>query len=360
MSRSSYYIAYVVPGLEGVAESEIVAALEVEPPFRVLREFDERTSMLIFRYAGPPPALLALGTVEDVFALAVESETVPTSRAGLAAIRAAVARGPAFPGAVDRAFAVRPRRRGKTTFRVIARKSGDHAFRRVDLQKAVEWGVLDRLPTWRLVEDDAHIEVWVSLIRAHLIVGLRLSDRTMRQREYRKAGLPAALKPTVARAMALLSRPQDDDVVLDPMCGSGTVLIERARAARYRLLLGGDLDDAAVSATRENIGTRYKPIEIRRWDARELPLEDGSVDAILTNLPFGKQIGTPAENRALYPALLAEWARVLRDSGRMVLLTGDRALLTRAVQQQPRLTIARQMPVIVRGYRATLMVVTKS
>ena len=111
MSRSSYYIAYVVPGLEGVAESEIVAALEVEPPFRVLREFDERTSMLIFRYAGPPPALLALGTVEDVFALAVESETVPTSRAGLAAIRAAVARGPAFPGAVDRAFAVRPRRR---------------------------------------------------------------------------------------------------------------------------------------------------------------------------------------------------------------------------------------------------------
>ncbi len=358
MSRSSYYIAHVVPGLEGVAEGEIVSALPVDRPFRVLREFDDRTSMLIFRYAGSPSALLALGTVEDVFTLAAESENVPTSRAGLAAIRSAVARGPVYAGAVDRAFLVRPRRRGKTTFRVIARKSGDHAFRRVDLQKAVELGVLDRLPSWRLVEDDAQIEVWASLTGSHLVVGLRLSESSMRQRDYRKASLPAALKPTVARAMVLLSKPQDDDVVLDPMCGSGTILIERARAARYRLLLGGDLDEAAVMAARENIGTRYKPIEIHRWDARQLPLEDDSVSAIITNLPFGKQIGTPAENRALYPALLAEWVRVLRAGGRMVLLTGDKALLTHSVQQHPRLTIARQMPVIVRGYRATLMVVT--
>jgi tRNA (guanine6-N2)-methyltransferase len=355
MSRPSPYIAHVVPGLEGVAESEIVATVEAERPFRVLREFDERTSMLIFRYAGLPSALLALGTVEDIFALAAESENVPTSRAGLAAVRAAVGKGPAFEEAVDRAFTVRPRRRGKTTFRVIARKAGDHAFRRVDLQKAVELGVVDRLPTWRLVEDDAQIEVWVSLIGPHLIVGLRLSDGTMRQRTYRNASMPAALKPTVARAMALLSKPQDDDVVLDPMCGSGTVLIERARAARYQLLLGGDRDEAAVSAARENVGPRYKPIEIRRWDARHLPLEDSSVSTILANLPFGKQIGTPTENRLLYPALLAEWVRVLREGGRMVLLTGDRALLTRTVQQQPRLSIVRQMPVIVRGYRATLM-----
>lgn len=359
MRRGSHYIAHVVPGLEAVAEAEIVATVEAERPFRVLREFDERTSVLIFRYAGLPSALLTLGTVEDVFALGPESERVPSSRAGLAAVRAAVGRGPAFAEAVDLAFTVRPRRRGKTTFRVIARKAGDHAFRRVDLQKAVELGVVDRLPTWRLVEDDAQIEVWVSLIGPHLIVGLRLSDGTMRQREYRIASMPAALKPTIARGMVLLSNPHDDDVVLDPMCGSGTLLIERAIAARYQLLLGGDRDEAAVAAARENIGPRYKPIEIRRWDARQLPLDDSSVSAILTNLPFGKQIGTPTENRLLYPALLTEWVRVLREGGRMVLLTGDRALLTRTVQQQPRLSIVRQLPVIVRGYRAALMVVTR-
>lgn len=356
--ESSIYIAHVVPGLEAVAEREIVEARGADGPFRVLREFDQRTSLLIFRYGGSPAALLGLGTVEDVFALAAESGVVPSSRAGLTMVRAAVARGPGFGAALERAFTVRPRRRGKTTFRVIARKSGEHAFRRVDLQRAVELGVLDRLPAWRLVEDDAQIEVWVSLVGAELVVGIRLSDRSMRQREYRNASLPAALKPTVAHAMVRLSEPREDDVVLDPMCGSGTILIERARAARYRLLLGGDSDEAAVMAARDNIGPRYKPIELRRWDARQLPLEDASVSAIITNLPFGKQIGTPEENRTLYPALLAEWVRVLRDGGRMVLLTGDKTLLRRAVQQQRRLTMVRQMPVVVRGYRATLMVVT--
>jgi 23S rRNA G2445 N2-methylase RlmL len=75
-------------------------------------------------------------------------------------------------------------------------------------------------------------------------------------------------------------------------------------------------------------------------------------------MPFGRQIGTPEENRALYPALLVEWVRVLRPGGRMVLLTGDKELLVRAVRQQPLFTVVRQMPVLVRGYRATLVVVT--
>lgn len=354
-----FYVAHVVPGLEAIAEQEIAGTLGAERPFRVLREFDDRTSSLIFRMSGMPATLLTLGTVEDVFALAAESGTIPSSRSGLSAVRTSVARGPMFESAVVRALMVRPRRRGKTTFRVISRKTGDHAFRRVDLQRAVELGVMDRFPAWRLVEDDAQIEVWVSLVSAELVIGLRLSDRRMRQREYVRASRPAALKPTVARAMALLSVPRDDDVVLDPMCGSGTILIERALVGRYALLLGGDVDETAVAATRENIGSRHKPIEICRGDARTLPLENGSVSAIISNLPFGKQIGTPEENRVLYPQLLEEWVRVLRKGGRMVLLTGDAALLLTAIRVHPVLTVSRQVPVLVRGYRATLIVATR-
>ena len=354
--RSPMYFAHVVPGIERLAQEEIDRALDIDEPVEVLSEFDERTSLLLFRWSGATEPLLALGTVEDVFILGVELRSVPGSRSGLATVRAAVAQEAAFAPAIERALATRPRRRGKTTFRVIARKTGDHAFRRVDLQRSVELGVLDRLPDWRLVDDDAQIEVWISLVGARLVVGIRLSDATMRGRAYRSASRPAALKPTVARAMVLLSEPRDADVVLDPMCGSGTVLIERALAARYRLLLGGDADAAAVSAARENVGPRHKPIELRTWDARALPLEDRSVSAIICNLPFGKQIGTPEANRALYPALIREWGRVLEPGGRMVLLTGNRDLLLRSIRRERRLTVTRQLPVLVRGYRATMVV----
>jgi SAM-dependent methyltransferase len=351
------YIAHVVPGIEGIAEGEIAAKLAVHDPIEVLQRFDERTSLLLFGWAGTPRALLELGTVEDVFALAARADDIPASRAGLGAVRSLVAHERRFTVAADLAFAVRPRR-GRTTFRVIARKAGDHAFRRVDLQRAVEWGVLDRLPAWRLVEDDAQIELWAHLVGSRLVVGIRLSDNTLRQRQYRQVSLPAALKPTVAHAMALISEPREDDVVLDPMCGSGTILIERARAGRYRLLLGGDADEAAVEATRENMGPRYKPVRVERWDARRLPIDDHSVSAIITNTPFGKQIGTPEENRTIYPQVLAEWVRVLREDGRMVLLSGDRALLRRTLERRPELRIEWQMQVLVRGYRATLAVAT--
>jgi 23S rRNA G2445 N2-methylase RlmL len=181
----------------------------------------------------------------------------------------------------------------------------------------------------------------------------------MRQRDYRAVSLPAALKPTIAAAMVQLTQPQPEDVFLDPMCGSGTILIERALAGRYRQLLGGDRDPEAVAATTENIGPRYKPIEIQQWDAAALPLEDGSVSALATNLPFGKQIGSPEEIRTLYPAVLRDWVRVVRPGGRLALLTSERALLRAAIRRQAGLSMGTEMPVLVRGVPSAIFTVLR-
>ena len=85
------------------------------------------------------------------------------------------------------ALQVRPRRKHRVTFRVVARKAGDHAFRRVDMQRAAEHALQDRFPNWRLVEDAAQLEIWVSLVGSELFAGVRLSDATMRQRTWRRA-----------------------------------------------------------------------------------------------------------------------------------------------------------------------------
>ena len=44
---------------------------------------------------------------------------------------------------------------------------------------------------------------------------------------------------------------------------------------------------------------------------------------MLLDLPFGKQYGTHAENVALYPAAIRELVRVLRRTGRAVVLVDD-------------------------------------
>ncbi len=351
------YLLHVVPGLEDVALEEVRDAFEDVRLRRTFRAFDERTSLLLVEVAGPPAALLDLGTVEDVFALLAEAEGIPTDRSGLAAIRAKVA-GADFDRALALHRLARPRRSRSTTYRAIARKSGHHAYRRVDVQWAVESGVGDRFPGWRLVGDDAALELWAHLIGPSLVVGLRLSDETLRQRTYKTASLPASLKPTVARAMVRLSRPEPDDVVLDPVCGAGTLLVERALEGQYRLLIGGDLDPEAIAAAAQNVGRRYQPIALARWDARRLPLADGSASRVLANLPFGRQIGTPEGNRALYPPLLAEVSRCLQPGGVAVVLTSERRLLLASLGAA--LAVEREVPVLVRGMRASMYVLSRA
>jgi ubiquinone/menaquinone biosynthesis C-methylase UbiE/uncharacterized membrane protein YgcG len=410
--RRLVFLAHVVPGLESVAEDEMRARLGRVEMADTLRRFDERTSLLLFTTAAPASDLLSLRTVEDVFALVLDAKSVPPSWRGLQSIRAEVGKAaPRIEAALQTAAEIGTRRKGKIGFRVIARKAGEHAYRRVDVERSVELGVLDHFPAWRKVEEGG-LELWSSLISdssvsgsgspvsgfsssvsgsgssvsgsgspvsgsgppfsgsgrrasgtgssgsgcSRLLVGLRLSDNSMRHRAWRKASMPAALKPTVAAAMVLLSEPREDDVLLDPMCGSGTILIERALAGRYRSLLGGDIDAGAVQAARENVGPRYKPIGIEQWDARALPLGDASVTTIVCNLPFGKQIGTPAAVRHLYPTLLADWTRILAPGGRMVLLTSERGLLKQSLEKRPELVVTRELSILLRGQRAVIVV----
>lgn len=69
---------------------------------------------------------------------------------------------------------------------------------------------------------------------------------------------------------------------------------------------------------------------------------DGTVDRVVSNLPFGKQVGSHAGNTSLYPALVREVARTLHPSGRAVLLTEDKRLLVDTISRTPGVKIIRQ------------------
>src|SRR5258708_22418823 len=161
------------------------------------------------------------------------------------------------------------------------------------------------------------------MIDAEFFLTVRLSDDKMRHREYKAAHRPASLRASSAAALAWLSEPREDDIVLDPFCGAGTILIERAHMGRYAMLFGSDRDSAALAAARVNVGNRYKPIQLENWDAGALPLGDASVIKIVTNLPWGIRYGSHGENRKLYPLWVREFARGLKSGGMMVLLTAE-------------------------------------
>src|SRR5437588_212813 len=94
-------------------------------------------------------------------------------------------------------------------------------------------GLVGKVPaTWKTVEENAAVEVWLSIDEATAVCGLRLSDRTMRHRTYKLEHRPASLRPTLAAAMVRLAEIKPPSVVLDPMCGAGTLLAEHLAAMR--------------------------------------------------------------------------------------------------------------------------------
>ena len=52
-------------------------------------------------------------------------------------------------------------------------------------------------------------------------------------------------------------------------------------------------------------------VDVVLWDARRLPLRADCVDAVVTDMPFGKKHGSRTGNMALYPAVLQQIHRVL-------------------------------------------------
>ena len=158
---------------------------------------------------------------------------------------------------------------------------------------------------------------------------VRLSPRPLTTRAWRVCNFHGALNAAVAHAMVLLTQPKPGDVFLNVACGSGTLLIERLAAGAAQRVLGCDIDAQVLGCAHANAeaGGFGSKIELCPWDAAALPLPDHSVDAICADLPFGHLVGSHRANLALYPAILAETARVARPHALFVLISHEVRLM---------------------------------
>ncbi|TDO57281.1 putative RNA methylase family UPF0020 [Kribbella sp. VKM Ac-2571] len=128
-------------------------------------------------------------------------------------------------------------------------------------------------------------------------------------------------------------------------------------------IAGGDaLRIAANNALRIASGDALAGGELSlvRGAADALPLASGSVNRVVANLPFGKQVGSHRANRTLYPAALAEIDRILTADGRAVLLTEDKRLLHSAIERQRALKVVRQRVLRYNGATPTAYVLSRT
>lgn len=164
--------------------------------------------------------------------------------------------------------------------------------------------------------------------------------------------LPWSTNLIVAEVLVRLAKLRPGDRVLDPFCGTGTILRAVRRREPSARPIGTDHDPHALSLNEP-------PCPLTRSSATALPLRPARMDRVIANLPFGKQVGSHRTNRILYPAVLQELDRVLTPNGRAVLLTEDKRLLRTALEQQRALKLVRERLLRYNGATPTAYVLTR-
>lgn len=147
---------------------------------------------------------------------------------------------------------------------------------------------------------------------------------------YRLGTLPASIHPVTAACIMRFAQPyfRADARVLDPCCGSGTLLVERAKLMGHGDLVGVDIASEAVSIARKNIRASGESVEILGGDLQKFrPM--APFDELIANLPFGTRVGTHEANSNLYAVLFERLPQLLSPKGVALLYTTQRAPMLR-------------------------------
>ncbi len=140
---------------------------------------------------------------------------------------------------------------------------------------------------------------------------------------------PGSMDPLLARAIANVAGARPGARVVDPMCGTGGVLVEAGLVGAN--VVGVDAQAKMARGARRNLA-RYlgdgvdglpDPGEFGtlRGDATRLPLADGAADGVVFDVPYGRQ--SKVANRSLEGLVgdaLAEAARLAPGA----VVVGDR------------------------------------
>jgi len=299
------FFAVTFRGLEKIAANEIVQVTGATIKRHVYRQvhFDLQTNF---------ESLLQLRTIDDLFVSVEHWQPVTRQRSSLELIAENSSK-----LVLREAMAVIGKVRQLPVpliFSVTANFVGKRNYTSAEIKQRVADAITDA-QQWQYTENDSEADLNIRLfIEADTAeVGVRLAKRPLHNRDYPPTDYSGSLKPPVAAAMVLLAEPLAGQLLLDPCCGSGTILMEALYLGVQ--IAGGDISSRAVH------WSLNRDLTVRQWDARSLPLNESSVDRIVSNLPWDDQSDIKTDRTTFYDDICREMERVLAPEGKIVLLT---------------------------------------
>lgn len=221
-----------------------------------------------------------------------------------------------------------------------------------DCQSIVEKAIIEKLKTKYKInwfeKTGSKYKIQVSILKDIVSITIDTTGDSLHKRGYRVAPVTAPLKETMAAALIELSFWKKDRILLDPVCGSGTIPIEAALIAKN---IAPGLSRKFVSEDWENINKNFwkeerknaytkidinaktqiyasdidpKAIEAAKHNAKEAGVDDciyfdtksfnqidlpGNYGVVVCNPPYGERIGNLKDVEQLYKDMGKKFSR---------------------------------------------------
>ncbi len=213
-----------------------------------------------------------------------------------------------------------------------------------DCQSIIKKAIVERLSAhygikW-FSESEVKYQIEFFLFKDVATIMIDTSGIPLHKRGYRPQAGPAPLRETLAAALALTSRPREDVLFWDPMCGSGTIAIEAALILSNRApglgrsfaaeafaqipasvwkeareaaeaavktdthyeVYASDIDEDILDVVYENAlrAGVEEHLNIFAADVRKIQKPAGRRGTVVCNPPYGERLMTPQEAEQLY------------------------------------------------------------
>ncbi len=190
---------------------------------------------------------------------------------------------------------------------------------------------IEQLSDQQLINSTSHYELELRLIenKAGLLQFLvKLYTIQDDRFAYRIETLPTSVRPVNAALAVELAKPfmKEGAQVLDPFCGTGTMLIERHKAVKANTTYGIDYFGDAIDMAKANTEAAHQIIHYIQRDFFDFT-HDYLFDEIITQMPWAIGRVTEQEIQELYRRFFVKAKEHLKQSGIVILYSHNKELI---------------------------------
>ncbi|MBM3199504.1 methyltransferase [Candidatus Woesearchaeota archaeon] len=213
----------------------------------------------------------------------------------------------------------------KGSFVVRCCREGTHDFKSKNVEVSVGEIIFEQ--GHKVDLEKPNTTIYVEVVNDVCILGI-LYKKDLQKRSYKVRLNPASINACLAAAMVRLAKIKPKQVIVDPFCKDGVILIEAALLGAKKVY-GFDESMNNVRNAKVNAQVAKVKIEVSKAeiDWLETKFSQTSVDCIVTNPPFPARHRSKEDVEKITKEFMHQAVYVLKKTGLLVFVTQDSSLL---------------------------------